>query len=92
MTYLYCNNCTKNYWNWTTPVKIALADLVVYFLQHCTSILEYPDVVASVIVTVICHVTEISHNMMICGLHMLLKHMLHQSSMHYNVVWILLEL
>jgi len=32
MAYLRSNNCTKNYWNWTTIVEIIAGGWVVSFL------------------------------------------------------------
>ena len=31
MAYSFSHNCTKNYWNWTTTVKIIADGWVVYF-------------------------------------------------------------
>jgi len=36
MAYLLSNICTKNYWNWTTTVKIIVGGWVVHFFgTHC---------------------------------------------------------
>jgi len=31
MAYLFSNTCSKNYWKWTTTVKIIIGGWVVYF-------------------------------------------------------------
>jgi len=48
--YLLSNNCTKNYWNWTTAVKIIAESWVVYFFcntVHMLCCLNSPDLLAA---------------------------------------------